>query len=189
MRHDIGALAAPEKIHFTPALPKTRSGKIMRRILRKIAEGATERLRRHLDACRPDGRRCTARGPPVKLARGAMLLLAAARAVGGSRRSEARHDRLLHRPHHADNVIKIVFHGPHKLIVDSVGGGQQGRRFRPDRRSSTKRDKPVRKRDLGACSPTGPTISPAPSAMRRARSTSWSSGNTATIRYTMKEAA
>jgi acetyl-CoA synthetase len=42
VRHDIGALAAPEKIHFTPALPKTRSGKIMRRILRKIAEGATE---------------------------------------------------------------------------------------------------------------------------------------------------
>ena len=41
VRHDIGALAAPEKIHFTPALPKTRSGKIMRRILRKIAEGAT----------------------------------------------------------------------------------------------------------------------------------------------------
>jgi len=42
VRHDIGALAAPEKIHFTPALPKTRSGKIMRRILRKIAEGADE---------------------------------------------------------------------------------------------------------------------------------------------------
>ena len=41
VRKDIGALAAPEKIHFTPALPKTRSGKIMRRILRKIAEGAT----------------------------------------------------------------------------------------------------------------------------------------------------
>ncbi len=40
VRHDIGALAAPDKIHFTPALPKTRSGKIMRRILRKIAEGA-----------------------------------------------------------------------------------------------------------------------------------------------------
>ena len=34
--------AAPEKIQFTPALPKTRSGKIMRRILRKIAEGATD---------------------------------------------------------------------------------------------------------------------------------------------------
>jgi acetyl-CoA synthetase len=41
VRKDIGALAAPEKIHFTPALPKTRSGKIMRRILRKIAEGET----------------------------------------------------------------------------------------------------------------------------------------------------
>jgi acetyl-CoA synthetase len=41
VRHDIGAFSAPEKIHFTPALPKTRSGKIMRRILRKIAEGAT----------------------------------------------------------------------------------------------------------------------------------------------------
>ena len=34
-------MAAPEKIQFTPALPKTRSGKIMRRILRKIAEGET----------------------------------------------------------------------------------------------------------------------------------------------------
>jgi acetyl-CoA synthetase len=41
VRKDIGALAVPEKIHFTPALPKTRSGKIMRRILRKIAEGET----------------------------------------------------------------------------------------------------------------------------------------------------
>jgi acetyl-CoA synthetase len=39
VRKEIGALAAPEKIHFTPGLPKTRSGKIMRRILRKIAEG------------------------------------------------------------------------------------------------------------------------------------------------------
>ncbi len=36
---DIGPIAKPDKIHFTPALPKTRSGKIMRRILRKIAEG------------------------------------------------------------------------------------------------------------------------------------------------------
>jgi acetyl-CoA synthetase len=42
VRHDIGAFSAPEKIHFTPSLPKTRSGKIMRRILRKIAEGATD---------------------------------------------------------------------------------------------------------------------------------------------------
>ncbi len=39
VRNDIGALAAPDKIQFAPALPKTRSGKIMRRILRKIAEG------------------------------------------------------------------------------------------------------------------------------------------------------
>ena len=35
---DIGPHAKPDKIQFTPALPKTRSGKIMRRILRKIAE-------------------------------------------------------------------------------------------------------------------------------------------------------
>jgi len=41
VRHDIGAFAAPQKIQFTPALPKTRSGKIMRRVLRKIAEGST----------------------------------------------------------------------------------------------------------------------------------------------------
>ena len=39
VRREIGALAAPERIQFAPALPKTRSGKIMRRILRKIAEG------------------------------------------------------------------------------------------------------------------------------------------------------
>ena len=44
IRKDIGALAAAEKIHFTPALPKTRSGKIMRRILRKIAEGEINAL-------------------------------------------------------------------------------------------------------------------------------------------------
>ncbi len=42
VRKHIGAIAAPEHIQFTPALPKTRFGKIMRRILRKIAEGATD---------------------------------------------------------------------------------------------------------------------------------------------------
>ena len=42
VRKHIGALAAPERIQFAPALPKTRSGKIMRRILRKIAEGAND---------------------------------------------------------------------------------------------------------------------------------------------------
>ncbi|QIL01436.1 acetate--CoA ligase [Sphingomonas sinipercae] len=41
VRKEIGGMAAPEVIHFTPSLPKTRSGKIMRRILRKIAEGET----------------------------------------------------------------------------------------------------------------------------------------------------
>ncbi|HEX8214937.1 MAG TPA: acetate--CoA ligase [Allosphingosinicella sp.] len=38
VRTEISAIANPDLIHFTPALPKTRSGKIMRRILRKIAE-------------------------------------------------------------------------------------------------------------------------------------------------------
>jgi acetyl-CoA synthetase len=38
VRTEIGPIATPDIIHFTPALPKTRSGKIMRRILRKIAE-------------------------------------------------------------------------------------------------------------------------------------------------------
>jgi acetyl-CoA synthetase len=41
---EIGPHAKPDKIQFTPALPKTRSGKIMRRILRKIAEGDVENL-------------------------------------------------------------------------------------------------------------------------------------------------
>ena len=39
VRQEIGAIASPDIIHFAPGLPKTRSGKIMRRILRKIAEG------------------------------------------------------------------------------------------------------------------------------------------------------
>ena len=39
VRQHIGPHASPDKIQFTPALPKTRSGKIMRRVLRKIAEG------------------------------------------------------------------------------------------------------------------------------------------------------
>ena len=44
MRADIGRFAAPEAIQWAHALPKTRSGKIMRRILRKIAEGAVDQL-------------------------------------------------------------------------------------------------------------------------------------------------
>jgi len=41
---DIGPHSKPDKIQFTPALPKTRSGKIMRRILRKIAENEIDSL-------------------------------------------------------------------------------------------------------------------------------------------------
>ena len=44
VRKEIGPIAAPEVIQFAPALPKTRSGKIMRRILRKIAENSTDNL-------------------------------------------------------------------------------------------------------------------------------------------------
>ena len=39
VRTEIGPIAAPDAVQFAPSLPKTRSGKIMRRILRKIAEG------------------------------------------------------------------------------------------------------------------------------------------------------
>jgi acetyl-CoA synthetase len=44
VRKEIGAIAVPEAIQFAPGLPKTRSGKIMRRILRKIAEKRTDDL-------------------------------------------------------------------------------------------------------------------------------------------------
>ena len=44
VRKEIGPIAAPEAVQFAPALPKTRSGKIMRRILRKIAEKDTDNL-------------------------------------------------------------------------------------------------------------------------------------------------
>ena len=44
VRREIGPIATPDAIQFAPGLPKTRSGKIMRRILRKIAEGDTGAL-------------------------------------------------------------------------------------------------------------------------------------------------
>ncbi len=44
VRNEIGAIARPDIIQFAPGLPKTRSGKIMRRILRKIAEGDMSNL-------------------------------------------------------------------------------------------------------------------------------------------------
>ena len=42
VRTEIGPIAQPDHIHFVPELPKTRSGKIMRRILRKVAAGERE---------------------------------------------------------------------------------------------------------------------------------------------------
>jgi len=44
VRKEIGPIAVPDKIQFAPALPKTRSGKIMRRILRKIAENQVDQI-------------------------------------------------------------------------------------------------------------------------------------------------
>ena len=44
VRTEIGPIAAPDVIHWAPGLPKTRSGKIMRRILRKIAEGEPDKV-------------------------------------------------------------------------------------------------------------------------------------------------
>lgn len=44
VRHEIGGIAVPDNIQFAKALPKTRSGKIMRRILRKIASDEIDNL-------------------------------------------------------------------------------------------------------------------------------------------------
>jgi acetyl-CoA synthetase len=44
VRVQIGPIATPDVVQFAPGLPKTRSGKIMRRILRKIAAGETDSL-------------------------------------------------------------------------------------------------------------------------------------------------
>jgi acetyl-CoA synthetase len=44
VRKEIGPIASPDWLQWAPGLPKTRSGKIMRRILRKIAENAPEQL-------------------------------------------------------------------------------------------------------------------------------------------------
>jgi acetyl-CoA synthetase len=53
VRKEIGPIAVPDKIQFAPGLPKTRSGKIMRRILRKIAENADRPDRRHTTLADP----------------------------------------------------------------------------------------------------------------------------------------
>ena len=44
VRTEIGPIATPDVIQWAPGLPKTRSGKIMRRILRKVAENAHDQL-------------------------------------------------------------------------------------------------------------------------------------------------
>ena len=64
VRKDIGPIASPDQIQFAPGLPKTRSGKIMRRILRKIAEDEPVEPRRYLDAGRSRRGRRSRREPP-----------------------------------------------------------------------------------------------------------------------------
>jgi acetyl-CoA synthetase len=44
VRKEIGPIAAPDVVHWAPGLPKTRSGKIMRRILRKVASGQLDQI-------------------------------------------------------------------------------------------------------------------------------------------------
>jgi acetyl-CoA synthetase len=44
VRREIGPIATPDRIQFTDGLPKTRSGKIMRRILKKVAVGDVDNL-------------------------------------------------------------------------------------------------------------------------------------------------
>ena len=44
VRKEIGPIASPDVIQWAPGLPKTRSGKIMRRILRKVAENELDNL-------------------------------------------------------------------------------------------------------------------------------------------------
>ena len=61
VRSEIGPFARPEHIQFAPGLPKTRSGKIMRRILRKIAADDLDNLGRYVyvgGSCGCGGSRC-----------------------------------------------------------------------------------------------------------------------------------
>ena len=52
VREIIGPHATPDKIQFTPVLPKTRSGKIMRRILRSIAKRRIRKTRGFINSVR-----------------------------------------------------------------------------------------------------------------------------------------
>ena len=69
VRKEIGPIATPDYIQWAPGLPKTRSGKIMRRILRKIAENEPDATRRHLDPGRPGGGGAWSRAPRPRLIR------------------------------------------------------------------------------------------------------------------------
>ena len=55
VRKEIGPIATPDYIQWAPGLPKTRSGKIMRRILRKIAANEISRSRRYFHPGRTSG--------------------------------------------------------------------------------------------------------------------------------------
>jgi acetyl-CoA synthetase len=44
IRNNIGPIASPEEIYFVSKLPKTRSGKIMRRLLKSVASGGSEKI-------------------------------------------------------------------------------------------------------------------------------------------------
>ncbi len=57
VRKEIGPIAAPDLLQWAPGLPKTRSGKIMRRILRKIAADEHDQLGDIFDPRRPGGGR------------------------------------------------------------------------------------------------------------------------------------
>ncbi len=63
VRSEIGPIAAPDLIQFAPGLPKTRSGKIMRRILRKIAEDDFSNLGDTSTLAEPAGGRRSDRAP------------------------------------------------------------------------------------------------------------------------------
>ena len=65
VRKEIGPIASPDLIQFAPNLPKTRSGKIMRRILRKIAEDEFGNLGDTSTLGRP-GRGRRPRHPPAE---------------------------------------------------------------------------------------------------------------------------
>ena len=98
VRKEIGPIATPDVIQWAPGLPKTRSGKIMRRILRKIAENETDTGGRHQHA----GRSLGGRRPDPESARsgsrdcvspgygGAVTFDCTL--VGGRRSAASRHD-------------------------------------------------------------------------------------------------